>query len=137
VVELLALDLIGMGEHGVERALEPEHVDAVGVVLQRKIGPRLEHADFLHLLQHPQALQDGQVHRQQRFADMKAWVLAFFQQHHPPTVARQQGGGGGAGRPAADHQDIDGRRNRSRQRRGRWLLGAGPCACGVGWGHPG
>ena len=134
MVEFLALDLVGVTELRIQGTIEPEHVDAAAVVLDRKIRAWFEHADRLDLRQHPQAVEDGQVHWQQGFADMEAWMHAFFQQHHLPAFARKQGGGSGAGRATADHQHVDGQEVRGRRCGG---LRAWRCGCGVGLDHPG
>ena len=81
-------------------------MDGIDLTWQREVGTALVHADRAHLLQYAQPLEDRQVHRQQRFADVEARVAFLLQQQHAPAAARQQRGGGGAGGAATDHQHV-------------------------------
>ena len=60
---------------GVRRTVADGAREGVGVVAAFVIGleirTRLEYAERPHLLQHAEPLEHGQIHRQQRFADVK------------------------------------------------------------------
>ena len=66
---------------------------------------------------HAQPLEDRQVDRQQRLADVEAREDFLLEQQHVVAVVRQQVGRGRARGPAADDQDVAGRL--SSRRRGR------------------
>jgi hypothetical protein len=104
-IELLALHLVGMVRQGFEPVREIEHVEAA-LVLGRKIRGRLAHADALDLAEHTQALEDGQVHRQEGFPDMEARMAALLEQLDGVAASSQERGRRGAGRPATDDDDV-------------------------------
>ena len=64
------------------------------------------HADGFDLLRHPQPLEDRQVGRQQRLADVEAGVPGLLDLDHPVAALGQHNRGRGAGGPAADDQYI-------------------------------
>ena len=104
-VEILAPYLVG-----VRRTLADRAGEGVGVVAAFIIGfeirTRLEHAHGAHLVQHAQPFEHGKIHRQQRFADVKAGVMRLLERDHLVTSPRQQCGGCTAGRAAADHRHV-------------------------------
>jgi hypothetical protein len=71
-----------------------------------KSAAGLRTADPVHLGQHAQALEDRDIHRQQRFADVEARMAAFFEQLDLVAPARQFRGRRGTGRSAADDDDV-------------------------------
>ena len=54
----------------------------------------------------PSRVEQRQVHRQQRFADMEARMAVLFQQDDFPALLREQGRRRGAGGAAADDEDV-------------------------------
>ena len=106
VVELGAPHLVGVGLTLVQREGEVELVVARDLEVRVEVGAGLLDADGVDLLQHPQPLEDRQVVRQQRFADVKARVVLFLQQGDPPALLREQGRDGRAGRSATHDKDI-------------------------------
>ncbi len=105
VVELAALHLVGMGHGLVPGFGEVEHL---GLVVMRRDELRrpLLHADGTDLVGDAETLEQRQIGRQQRFADVKARVLRLLQQHHPVALLGQQRCHGGARGTAADHQHV-------------------------------
>ena len=71
-----------------------------------KLDAELGHADLVDLFAHAQALEQLDVARQQRLADVKARMLGLFQQHHVAALLRQQRGHGRAGWAAADDEHV-------------------------------
>jgi len=71
-----------------------------------KSAPGFFDADGVDLFQHAQPLEDRQVVRQQRFADVKARVVLFLEQGDAPALLREQGRDGRAGRSAAHDKDV-------------------------------
>ena len=89
-----------MGPGRVERPLETEDVVSRRRG-RRKVRADLQHADARNLVEDTESLQDRQVHRQQRLADVESRVTVLFQQRHRPALAGKNGGGGAAGGAAA------------------------------------
>src|SRR5690606_7933134 len=106
LVELRAPHLEGVVARQAQALGEAEHVGLGVRVGHGEIGAGLAHADRAHLLQHPEPLQDRQVHRQQGLADVEAGMDVLLQHQHLPAAPGQQGGGGAASRAAADHQHV-------------------------------
>jgi hypothetical protein len=80
----------------------------VFVVGRDEFGAELAHADALDLLAHTELVEQRDVGRQQRFADVKARVTRLLDHHHAAAFAGQYGGGGGSSRAAADNEDVAG-----------------------------
>jgi len=80
-VEVRAPHLIGVWRAVAEGAAEREGVVAV-LVVRLEVGAALEDAERPHLLEHAQTLEERQIHRQERLADMKAGVMRLLQHDH-------------------------------------------------------
>jgi hypothetical protein len=97
---------------GVGKALVPglREVQRDGCIVDGRIelDPVLAHEDRLHLVAHAQGVEQRQVERQQRLADVEAQVARLLEQHHIAASPRQQRREGGSGRAAADHQHVAG-----------------------------
>jgi hypothetical protein len=107
LVELVAAHLEGVGAAGGERTVEAEDVGhALADRRTREVGADLAHADGLDLVEHAEAFEDRQVHRQQGLADVETRVAILFEHEHAPAHAGQRDRGGAAGRTAADDQHI-------------------------------
>ena len=105
VVELRAAHLVG-GRIGLVPCIrEIEHRRPV-VPGRHELHAILRHADGLDFLGHAQALEQLQVQRQQRFADVEARMTRFFEQHDVASLLREQGGDRRPGGAATDHQDF-------------------------------
>ena len=76
------------------------------VIGRDELGAVLGHADTLDLGAHAEPVEQGDVGRQQRLADMKARMASLLGQHHVAAALGEQSGDGGAGRTAADHENL-------------------------------
>ena len=74
LVEVLAPDLVGVRRAVADGTLEGEQVVAA-LVVGLEIGAALEHPERVNLVAHAETLEHRQVHRQQRFADVKARMV--------------------------------------------------------------
>jgi hypothetical protein len=66
----------------------------------------LRHADALDFLRHAEPLEQWQIERQQRFADVETGVALLFQQHDIAPALRQQRSHGRAGRTGTDNSHF-------------------------------
>jgi len=66
----------------------------------------LWHADRVDFVGNAEPLEQRHVHREQRFADVKARVASLFQHHHVAPAGREQRGDRRARGAAADHQHV-------------------------------
>jgi len=73
-----------------------------------ELDAELGHADLLDLFAHAQPLEQADVGRQQRFANVKARVLCLLEQHDTAALRGEQRGDRRAGRAAADHEHVAG-----------------------------
>ena len=105
VVEFGALDLVGVGHRLVPGLGELEGLLVV-VMRRDEFGAPLLHADGPHLVGDAELLEQRQVGRQQRFADVEARMAGLVEQHHLVAHLRQQRRHRRSGRPAADHQHV-------------------------------
>ncbi len=96
-----------MGRIRVQGIAEQETLPVI-VVGRNEFRPRFMDADLLDRIQHAEPLQDRNILRQKRFADVEPRVRRLFEQRHPAAPLRQQCRDGGAGRAAADYGDIVG-----------------------------
>jgi hypothetical protein len=106
LVETVALDVEGVVVARIERPVEAEHVDVPRGAGQREVRAVLGHPDRADLVEHAQALEDRQVHRQQRFADVETRMARLLEQQHAPAAPREQRRGGAPGRATADDEDV-------------------------------
>jgi hypothetical protein len=128
-VKLGAQHLVGQGLGFVPGIRELEFLPAAVPWRDEFRAPFL-HADGAHLVGNPKALEQRQVRRQQRLADMKTRVTGLFQQDHAVAILCQQAGCGGPGRTAADHQHVA-----AGLAAGRGCLRFGPGCLRYGLGH--
>ncbi len=105
LVEILPPHLVGVRRAFADGAREREGVVAV-LVVGLEIRAGLEHAERAHLVEHAEPLEHRKIHRQQRFADVKARMVRLLERDHSMAAPRQQRRGGAAGRTAADHRDV-------------------------------
>jgi hypothetical protein len=105
LVEILPPHLIG-----VRRTVADRPSELVGVVtplvVRLEIRTRLEHAERAHFVEYTQALEYGKIHRQQRFADMKARVMRLLERNDPVAAPRQQCRSRTACGAPADHRHV-------------------------------
>ena len=84
--------------------------EGVGVVAALVVGLEvrtgLEDAERAHLVEHAEPLEYRQIHRQQRFADVKARMARLLERDHLVAAACEQCRGRAAGRAAADHGHV-------------------------------
>jgi len=73
---------------------------------RHEFGAPFAHADGLDLLSDTQSLEQGQVGRQQRLADVKTGMPGLLHLHHPVTPLGQHDGGSGARGTPADDENI-------------------------------
>ncbi len=104
-VELGARHLVGMWHRLVPGIGEVKNLLVV-MPGRDKFRGQLFYADRAYFFGHAQLFQQGQVCRQQGFADMEARMTVFFDQGDAIALLRQQRCGGRAGRAAADDQDV-------------------------------
>ena len=78
------------------------------VVGRDELRAVLAHADALDLVAHAQALEQRQVQRQQRLADVKARMVFLLRDDHAPAALGEQGGDGRAGGSAAQDEHVAG-----------------------------
>ena len=90
----------------VQREGEVELVVAADLEVRVEVGAGLLDADGVDLLEHAEPLEDRQIVRQQRFADVEAGVMLFLQQRDAPALLGEQGRDGRAGRSTAYDKDI-------------------------------
>ncbi len=100
-IELRPPDLVCHGLRFVPGVRKSEFLAAPIPVRNEFRAPFL-HADGADLVGHPESLQERQIRRQQRLADVKPGMARLFQEDHPIALFRQQDGGGRAGGPAPD-----------------------------------
>ena len=72
----------------------------------REISTRFVHANLFDLFQYTQLLEYRQIHGQQRFADMEAWMLIGFKHRDIPAARTEQRARSGAGWAAPHHNDV-------------------------------
>ena len=58
------------------------------------------------LIAHAELVEQLDIARQQRFADVKARMMVLLEQDHAAPLPREQRRDGRAGRTAADDQDV-------------------------------
>ena len=105
LVEILAPNLIGMRRTVADGARKG--VGAVApLVFRLEIRAELEYAERSDLLEHAQAFEDRQIHRQQRFADVKARMMRLLEGDNLVAAACQQNRGRASRRAPADDRDI-------------------------------
>ena len=105
LVELRAAHVHRVREALVHRLAEVE-MAAVVVPGRDELGAVLADADGLDLGAHAEPVEQRHVHRQQRFADVKARMLRLLEQHHVVALVREQRGHGGTRGSAADDHDV-------------------------------
>lgn len=86
-VEFRAPDLIGMGHGFVPCVGEMKGLCPL-VIRREKFRPRLAHADGLDFVRNVHFLEQGQICRQQGFANMRAWMVGFLKQDHAMAAFR-------------------------------------------------
>ncbi len=104
-VQVLAADLDGVAATRVQGAGEIEYV-VTAFVRRRKVGAEFPAAHGHHLVEDAQPLENRDIHRQQRLADVEAGMTALFHQGHAQAPAGQQGCRRGAAGAAANHQHM-------------------------------
>ena len=104
-VEVRTPHLIGVRRAVAESAAKREGVVAA-LVVRLEVCPALADTERTHLLEHAQPLEQRQVHRQQRLADMEARVMRLFHDDHAVAGSREQCRGGTACGAATDHRHI-------------------------------
>ncbi len=100
-IELRPSDLVCHGQRFVPGVRKLEFL-ATPVPVRYEFRAPFLHADGADLVGHPKTLQERQIRRQQRLADVKPGMARLFQEDHPIALFRQQDGGGRAGGPAPD-----------------------------------
>ena len=106
MVEFGAAHLIGVGKALVPPVGELEARRSVVVEDREKLGAVFGHADPGDLRLDTEPLEQRQVERQQRLADMEARVLLLLHEHDALAALRQQRRDRRSRRTAADHQHI-------------------------------
>jgi acyl carrier protein len=86
VVELRSTHFERMRRAVSKRFTEVKGLMRGTTVTHGKIGTQLGYTDGLYTIQHAEPLENGQVHGQQRLADVKSWVAVFFQQSDVPAT---------------------------------------------------
>src|SRR2546430_265659 len=86
LVEVLPPHLVGVRRTVADRAIEGEGVVAL-LVVGLEVRAALVHAQRAHLLQHAEPLEYGQIHRQQRLADVEARMMRLLQRYHAIAAA--------------------------------------------------
>jgi hypothetical protein len=107
LVERRAPDLIGEGQRFVPGVAELEFLMAPVEGGDELRAPFL-HADAPYRLRHAQALEQRQIGRQERLADVEARMPRLFNQDDPIALLGQQDRGSGPCRSAAHHQNVAG-----------------------------
>ena len=126
--------------HRIRKALVHRlaEIEVAGVVVpgRDELGAVLADADLLDLGAHAQPVEQRHVHRQQRFADVKARMLRLLDDHHVVALIGQQCGHGRARwAPADDHHVGVGAGEWSGGRRHAQLPSCRSCRC-MCCGHP-
>lgn len=114
LIELRSPYLIRKRVSLVERLCKVNGLGVPSMITWAKLGAVFRHAYHAHLIKNAEPFEDRQVHRQQRFADMKPRMAILLEQDDPPTFLFQQDGDGGTSRTTADDDCIAcrfGRRN--------------------------
>jgi hypothetical protein len=75
-------------------------------VSEGEVGAELGDTDTPDGFENAQSLQNGHVHGQKGFPDMKTGVAIFFQQHYVPTVPGHDAAESRSRRPTADYQYV-------------------------------
>ena len=111
LVEFGAPDLIRICQ-GLVPGMRKLELLVPSVVGRNEFRTPLLHADGAHLLGHAEPLEQRQVGRQQRLADVKARMARFFEHHDAVAAFGEQSRRGRAGGSAADDQHVAGPRER-------------------------
>ena len=86
IVELGAADFIGVGMILVEGEGEMELMMAADLEVRVEVRAGLLDPDRVDLLEHAEPLEDGQVVREQRLADVEAGMMLFLQHRDTPAL---------------------------------------------------
>jgi hypothetical protein len=105
-VELGSPHLVGERHGFVPGIPESEGLGLVGVPGRNKFRAPFLDANVPDGLTHAELLEQLQIGRQQRLADMKARMMSFFKDRHLVTLLRQQRPYRGARRATTNHQDV-------------------------------
>src|ERR1700722_11025203 len=105
LVEILAPNLKGVRRTVADGARKGEGVVAAFVV-RLEIRAQLVYAERAHLVEHTQAFEDRQIHRQERLADVKPRMASLLERNDLVAAPRQQDGRGAPRRAAADHRHV-------------------------------
>jgi hypothetical protein len=105
LVELGAAHLVGDRHRAVGGVAEQE-ARAVGVRGRDEGRARLHHPDLGHLARDAQLLEERQVRRQQRLADVEARMGIFFHQDHAVAALAEQGRDGRSSGTATHDDDV-------------------------------
>ncbi len=105
MVEFGAPYLIGILRHSIPRVGERKGLTRL-MFGRVKLHRMLDKPHFFDRRCATHLLKQGQAHRQQRLADMKARMPILFQQQYAPALLHQQRTGRAAARTTTDDHDV-------------------------------